>query len=134
MKRVLIILMLVLMLVGCSQKLTTSKCNYSKIEVYFYYSPRCPHCENVKPYVDEIRDKYKNVSFHYCNVENASKECYKYAYYVYGVPTIVVHTNGITTSLVGERDIMGLENLIKCFACCDLFVSLGSASADTCYT
>ncbi|RLI85344.1 MAG: hypothetical protein DRP01_06390 [Archaeoglobales archaeon] len=122
MKRILIILMLGIMLLGCSQKTTvTPGCNYSKIEVFFYYSPKCPHCEKVKPYVDDLKDRYENVSFYYCNVleKNVSRECYRYAYYVMGVPTVVVHTGNITTSLVGERDILGLGDLLRSLACCE---------------
>ncbi len=115
---------------GCSQQTTSTTsvtvpttvvCNYSKIEVYFYYSPSCPHCEKVKPYIDELREKYKDVTFYYCNVQdkNISKVCYKYAYYVIGVPTVVVHAGNVTTALIGERDIMGVEDLIRSLSCCE---------------
>ena len=124
-KLIAIILVFTIALLGCSQKSvpegTGGKvCNYSDIEVYFYYSPTCPHCEKVKPYIDELREKYKNVKFIYCNVsdKNISKACYTYAYYVFGVPTVVVHAGNVTTSLAGERDIMGLESLIRSLACC----------------
>lgn len=93
-------------------------CNFSKIEVYFYYSPECPHCERVKPYVDALREKYENVTFYYCNVdEELSEACYEYAYYVVGVPTVVVHAGNLTMSLVGERDVTKLGELIEGLAC-----------------
>ena len=94
------------------------ECNYSKIEVYFYYSPMCPHCKRVEPYIDDLRDNYTNVTFYYCNVQNLSEGCYKYLYYVVGVPTVVVHAGNITASLVGERDVMKLDELIKRLSCC----------------
>ncbi len=126
MRKVLPILAMIvgLTILGCSQKsivnVNTTHCNYSKIEVYFYYSPYCPHCEKVKPYVDQVREKYKNVTFIYCNVsdKNVSKECYTYSYYVVGIPTVVVHADGVTTALVGEKDVMGLEKVIRGLACC----------------
>jgi thiol-disulfide isomerase/thioredoxin len=97
---------------------TAERCNYKGIEVYFYYSPHCPHCERVKPYVDSLREKFKNVTFYYCNVENMSEVCYKYAYYAYYVPTVVVHADNITTSLIGERDVKSLGEVLKRLACC----------------
>ena len=124
-KLIAIILVFTIALLGCSQKSIPANtenniCNYSDIKVYFYYSPTCPHCEKVKPYIDELKEKYKNVKFIYCNVsdKNISKACYTYAYYVFGVPTVVVHAGNVTTSLAGERDIMGLESLIRSLACC----------------
>ncbi|ADB57112.1 TlpA family protein disulfide reductase [Archaeoglobus profundus] len=123
-KLIALLLVLTIALLGCSQKSaleTGSKaCNYSNIEVYFYYSPTCPHCEKVKPYIDKLREKYKDVKFIYCNVsdKNISKACYTYAYYVIGVPTVVVHAGNVTTALAGDRDIIGLENLIRSLACC----------------
>lgn len=114
--RILIPLILTLLILGCSQK--SAECTYSNVEVYFYYSHMCPHCKNVMPYIDELKEKYKDVKFYYCNVSNLSKECYTYSYYVIGVPTVVVHSGDVTTSLVGERDVMGLESLISSLACC----------------
>ncbi len=145
MKRVLMVLVLCLLLMGCSQTHerglqnytttaptnltpnristqinTKTNCSYSKVEVYFYYSPYCPHCERVLPYINELREKYRDVKWIYCNVSgNVSKACYKYAYYVVGTPTVVVHYDNVTLSLVGERDVMGLEKVIKSLACCE---------------
>ncbi|WP_456328469.1 thioredoxin domain-containing protein [Archaeoglobus sp.] len=124
-KLIAILLVLTIALLGCSQKSAlenrSKSCNYSNIEVYFYYSPTCPHCKKVKPYIDELREKYRDVKFVYCNVsdKNISKACYTYAYYVIGVPTVVVHAGNVTTALAGERDIMGLEKLIVSLSCCE---------------
>jgi len=107
-------------LMGCIITPTQQRneCSYSKIEVYFYYSPTCPHCENVKPYIDSLRENYTNVGIYYCNVQDLSKACYEYIHYVIGVPTVVVHTGNVTTLLIGERDVMKLEELINRLSCC----------------
>jgi len=123
MKRLVLLGGLILLgfLMGCITSTTTqqqNKCSYSKIEVYFYYSPTCPHCKHVEPYIDSLRENYTNVTFYYCNVQNLSKVCREYLYYVVGVPTVVVHAGNLTTSLVGERDVMKLEELIKRLSCC----------------
>ncbi|WP_457548886.1 thioredoxin family protein [Archaeoglobus sp.] len=122
----LYLVLVTIALLGCSQRtypqkpLEVGKCNYSNIVIYFYYSPTCPHCEKVKPYIDKLKRKFPDVKFVYCNVndKNISKACYTYAYYVFGVPTVVVHAGNVTTSLVGDRDIMGLEKLIESLSCC----------------
>jgi len=124
MKKVLLALVILisLSLLGCSQnKSTNLTCDYTKVEVYYYYSPYCPHCEKVSPYVDELKERYKDVKFYYCNISdrNISIVCYKYAYYVMGTPTVVVHADNVTLSLVGERDVLGLEKVIKSIACCE---------------
>lgn len=127
MKKMLLILAILagLAILGCSQKPTETSasmtCEYSKIEVYYYYSPYCPHCKNVSPYVEELKEKYRDVKFYFCNVsdKNIPKECYTYAYYVMGTPTVVVHADNVTTALIGERDVMGLEKVIRGLACCE---------------
>ena len=119
MKRLILLggLIFLVFSMGCTQQ--QNKCNYTKIEVYFYYHPDCIHCKRVEPYIDSLRKNYTNVTFYYCNVQNLSKVCYEYRYYVIGVPTVVVHTDNVTASLVGERDVMKLEELIKGLACCE---------------
>lgn len=128
MKRVLLILavLTVLTLSGCSQKpintnTNVTTCEYSQIEVYYYYSPYCPHCKKVTPYIEELKEKHEEVKFYFCNVsdKNIPKECYTYAYYVVGTPTVVVHAGNVTVSIVGERDVMGLEKVIRSLACCE---------------
>ena len=114
------LIFLLTLLAGCSQNVhVRNQCSYSGIDVYFYFSPTCPHCEHVKPYIDRLRENYGNVTFHYCNIRDLPEECYNYTYYVIGVPTVVVHTKNVTTALVGERDVMKLEELIKRLACCE---------------
>jgi thiol-disulfide isomerase/thioredoxin len=35
----------------------------SNVTVYFFYGTECPHCHNVMPYVESIRQKYPEVDF-----------------------------------------------------------------------
>lgn len=41
-------------------------------ELYFFYADWCPHCQSVKPYVEEAA---KKVSIKFCNVDKLSTEC-----------------------------------------------------------
>ncbi|MET1124441.1 MAG: thioredoxin family protein, partial [Archaeoglobaceae archaeon] len=58
-------------------------------KIYFFYSDYCPHCAEVKPYVEEVASKY-DITF--CNVANMSDECLSIAekLQVKYVPTIAV--------------------------------------------
>jgi cytochrome c biogenesis protein CcdA/glutaredoxin len=33
------------------------------VTVYYFYGKECPHCENVRPYVESLRQKYPDVKF-----------------------------------------------------------------------
>ncbi len=72
--------------------------------VYYFFSPHCPHCSEVKPIVEKC-----NVT--YCNVDNISNECMRIMqkYGVMFVPTIVSINEQNTTILVGAENIR--ENL-----------------------
>jgi len=80
-------------------------------EIYFFYSDYCPHCREVKPYVDEFA---KFHSLIYCNVDNLSAECLEIAEKVgvRFVPTIVVFNEEFRV-FVGSTEVMkflrGLE-------------------------
>ncbi len=68
--------------------------------VYYFFSPYCPHCSEVKPIV-----KMCNVT--YCNVSNMSADCMEVMqrYGVMFVPTIVSVNELNTTIFVGEKNI-----------------------------
>ena len=109
--------------VGMStQKITTpQKCNFSKVEVHFFYSPYCPHCEEVKPYIINLSKKYRNVKFYFCNVANTSqcpRESMKFAGMVFGVPTVVIYYNNTPLMLIGSNNVKKLEGVLRCLGCC----------------
>ena len=127
MRKVFFLVMVVVALLCCVQKpdeTTTpipQKCNFSKVEVHFFYSPYCPHCEEVKPYVVNLSKKYRVVKFYFCNVANASqcpRESMRFAGMIYGVPTVVVYYNNTTLMLVGSNNVKKLEGVLRCLGCC----------------
>jgi len=75
--------------------------------VFFYYSPLCPHCEAIMPFMKNLTREYKSVKFDFCNVYNCSGECRQVMkkYNVMFVPTVVVFEKNNTTVIVGSRDI-----------------------------
>jgi len=83
--------------------------------VFFFYSPFCPHCEAIMPFMKNLTKEYKNVKFDFCNVYNCSGECKQVMrkYNIMFVPTVVVFKNNTSTTLVGTVDIKNkLEGLL----------------------
>jgi len=100
---------------------TPTVCNPSGVEVYFYYSDTCPHCMEVKPYVENLTKEYKGVKFYFCNVRNVSecpKESLRFASIVYGVPTVVIYYNNTTLMLIGSNNVKKLGDVLRCLGCC----------------
>jgi thiol-disulfide isomerase/thioredoxin len=90
-------------LAGCSESVSDGG-----EKVYYFFSPKCPHCENVKPYV---MNASKKVEMEFCNVEEMNEECKEIAGKIglRGVPTAVHKRNGELKVYVGEiqvRDLM----------------------------
>lgn len=56
MKKILIVLFISIMLVGCGKK------SDNKVNLYLFYSSTCPHCHNEIKWLDEIKSKYKNLN------------------------------------------------------------------------
>jgi thiol-disulfide isomerase/thioredoxin len=79
--------------------------------IYYFYSPSCHYCQQVKPYIEEMAQKYP-ITF--CQVENFNSECKAVAEEIklQGVPTIAIK-NGKTTVLVGASEVLKLEEALK---------------------
>ena len=86
------------------------------VTVYFFYGTECPHCHNVMPYVESLRQKYPDVEFRMLEVwhndtNNAllSLLNHKLGRKEGGVPEVVIGN----ISLLGEDEInKGLEPAI----------------------
>jgi thiol-disulfide isomerase/thioredoxin len=40
------------------------------VTVYYFYGTGCPHCDNVRPYIESLREKYPEVNFQILEVWN----------------------------------------------------------------
>jgi cytochrome c biogenesis protein CcdA/thiol-disulfide isomerase/thioredoxin len=86
------------------------------ITVYFFYGTECPHCHNVTPYVESLRDKYPDVSFRFLEIwhdetNNSFHRLlnHKLGLEAAGVPQVIIGN----VSLLGEDKIhTGLEKAI----------------------
>jgi thiol-disulfide isomerase/thioredoxin len=126
-------------LLGCTQNGTenvnntlntqlnsTQEVHVKTVEVHFYYSPTCPHCLEVKPYVQALA-KNTTVKIDFCNVKEViegnysacSNESLKYIYSVRGVPTaVIVMDNETYMILEGSKNILKLGDVLKCLVGC----------------
>lgn len=84
------------------------------VSVYFFYSPTCPHCEEVMPYVKELA-KTGKAKFTFCDVTGEmSNECVALIKEIGidGVPTAVVKAENKTRVLVGSDEVRMLGALL----------------------
>lgn len=78
--------------------------NWRHLDIYYFYSDTCPHCQEVKPYIMNLSKRY-NITF--CNVKSLDEECLKIAreLEVKYTPTIVVKNKG-TSIFVGSNEVI----------------------------
>jgi len=84
--------------------------------VYFFYSLKCPHCKEIKPYITNLTKEYSNIRFVYCDVNDCSGECREIMekYRIMFVPTAVVIGKNNTTILTGSTNIKNeLERVLS---------------------
>ena len=95
---VILLIALALLLAGCAEN--SGKVT-GKEMVYYFFSPQCPHCEKVKPYVENAS---KKIEIEFCQVEKMSEECKDVAKKIglKGVPTAVYKKEGELKVYVGE--------------------------------
>ena len=86
--------------------------------IYYFYGAECPHCHNIKPFMDNITQKYPEANIQVLEVwhNQTNQKIYADANTAAGystppgVPEIVLGT----TVLVGEKDIPDkLEALVQ---------------------
>lgn len=105
---------------NCETCHTTTTCvnqtNASSVDakIYFFYMDSCPHCQRVKPAVEELAKEY-NVTF--CDMNNLSDECEKVAIAlrVTRVPTVVILQPTGYEIIAGEGSVLNLHNFLACW-------------------
>jgi thiol-disulfide isomerase/thioredoxin len=79
--------------------------------IYYFYSPNCHYCQQIKPFIQEMAQKYP-ITF--CKLENLTTNCKAVAQEIKlrGVPTIVIK-NENTTVLFGAKEVLKLEEVLN---------------------
>ncbi len=97
------------------QLLEEFKKSLNETRVYFYYSPYCPHCLAVKPFVEEFANETGMVEF--CDVSDPAN-CTINAKIVAsfsglrGVPSAVIVNSTSEKVLTGEIEVRDLKNYV----------------------
>ena len=112
MKRYLTLIMLILLFISL-ECISTSH----TLSVYFYYSPNCPWCKYVKPYMELLKSKASDVRFEFCNVEdfeNCSIDAKRLAEDIKlkYIPTIIIK-NSDTIILTGAYEVLKIGKILR---------------------
>jgi len=97
------------------QQLEDFKKSLNETRVYFFYSPSCPHCLAVKPFVEEFANETGMVEF--CDVSDPAN-CTINAKIVAsfsalrGVPTAVIVNSTSEKVLTGEIEVKSLKDYV----------------------
>ncbi|AEA47613.1 thioredoxin family protein [Archaeoglobus veneficus] len=83
------------------------------VKVFFYYSPRCPSCVKIKPYMNLLREEVQGIKFDFCDVSNkslCSNESLWVAKHIglFGVPTAVFIQGDRVAVFVGWKKVAKL--------------------------
>ena len=82
-----------------------------KTEVIYFYGAECPHCQNLKPWLDSFEEKHRDIAeiYRYEFWHNASNaEMFKTAMNLYGVPENEAGAPAVVVNgkvLIGTKDI-----------------------------
>ncbi len=119
MRKILLLLILAAVVLGCAgEKVEKRKEN---VTIYYFYSPTCPNCQAVEPYIDYLMNS-TDVNFVLCNVkefDNCTNESIELAKAIYskqgffGVPTAVVKYRGNYTVFIGKYDVLKLSEFLE---------------------
>ena len=85
------------------EELTTySKHNSSRLIVIDFKASWCGPCKIIKPYIEYLKDNYKNVEFYEIDIEDTDTETITNTFEIKKVPTFVYYKNGeVCKSLIG---------------------------------
>jgi len=83
---------------------TYSTNNSSTLIVIVFKATWCGPCKTIKPYIEYLKDNYKNVEFHEIDIEDEDVETITNTFNIKKVPTFLYYKNGnICSSLIGTN-------------------------------
>lgn len=118
MKKILLLIGIALLIIGCFENQENSPVAREELSIYFYYYPDCPWCRMVKPYI-ELLDNETDLYFEFCNtkhINNCSDEAVNVSKKIKlrGVPTLVVkNSTSIIHVYVGAYEVAGVGEFLK---------------------
>lgn len=81
-------------------------------DIYYFYSDYCHYCQQVKPYIEVLAEKYE---IKFCNVAEMDENCSKISssLNIKYVPTLVISAEEKDYVFVGYKEVMDVINTIK---------------------
>ena len=74
----------------------------SAMDISFYYSPQCPHCQNVIPTIQTLMQKYKTPCFNWKLFDTTQT-----SYNIQGVPLIkIITSDNRNIEIAGDTPIL----------------------------
>lgn len=97
-----LLLAIVLISSGCTSQ--------EEVEMLYFYSPSCPNCIAVAPFIDYIEEEYSVDINHYDASKQVNRQSFE-RYNVTAVPTLIV-LDGVEQRFVGRYEVVEAEYLI----------------------
>ena len=96
------------------EELTTySKNNSTKLIVIDFKATWCGPCKTIKPFIEYLKDNYKNVDFYEIDIEDEDTETITNTFDIKKLPTFIYYKNGdVCNSLFGTNK-NNIEDLIN---------------------
>ncbi len=97
---------------------TSSPTSTPTPKVYFYYLPKCPSCEKIKPYMEKMRQEVVGAEFEFCDVSNYTT-CSNKSLNVAnnsdleGMPTVILIEGNNTTVMLGWKEVGNLSQNLR---------------------
>ena len=81
-----------------------SKQNETLLLFISFKASWCKPCKEIKPFIDYLKEQYKNVNFYEIDIEDNEVESIPHSFNIKKVPTFIYYKNGITcNSIVGTN-------------------------------
>ena len=81
-----------------------SKNNSSRLIVIDFKASWCGPCKTIKPFIEYLKDNYKNVDFYEIDIEDEATETITTTFEIKKLPTFVYYKNGtLCHSLIGTN-------------------------------
>lgn len=77
------------------------------VEIIFFYSDTCPHCANVKPFLDELTKKYGDALNIYRLRPGTDQNASSLFYEALSIYNISQNEAGVPLLLIGDKSLMG---------------------------
>jgi cytochrome c biogenesis protein CcdA/glutaredoxin len=116
MKKILLLIAFIIAIIfsqlfGNNNKVLAEENGTSKIRVIYFYSPDCPKCQKIKPFIEEIKEEYKDkIEFLEHDVRE-KEECRQLFYRFIDAYNVPSEKAGTPLIFVGKEYLAGIKEI-----------------------